>query len=113
MTINLTHIFILLAGFCAASYFFGELRVREIALAAARKHCEQMTVQLLDQSVGIHRVWLKRGADNKIHIWRNYQFEFTSTGAERYKGNIITLAGVIESIQLQPHKVPNQIDDHP
>lgn len=92
-------------------YFFAELKVREIALAAARKHCEQMAVQLLDQSVGIYRVWLKRGTDGKIHIWRNYQFEFTSTGDERYKGNIITLAGVIESIQLQAHKMPKQLDD--
>jgi len=61
---------------------------------------------LLDQSVGIHRVWLKRDSDNRLRIWRNYQFEFTSTGDERYKGNVITLGEQVETVQLQVHRVP-------
>jgi hypothetical protein len=65
-----------------------------------------MSVQLLDQSVGIHRVWLKRGSDNRLYIWRNYQFEFASTGDERYKGHVITLGDLVESVQLDVHKVP-------
>lgn len=110
MTLSLTHILILLSGFGAAIYFLAELRVREIALEAARAHCTKMGVQFLDQSVGSYRVWLKRGKDNKLHIWRSYRFEFTSTGDERYTGNIITLGHLIESIQLQAHKLPASID---
>ena len=106
MTLNVSHIFILLVGFAIARYFFSELRVREIALNAARSHSKEMSVQLLDQSVGIHRVWLKRGSDNRLHIWRNYQFEFASTGDERYKGHVITLGDLVESVQLDVHKVP-------
>jgi len=106
MTFTLSHIFILLACLAVAMYFFSELHVREIALKAARLHSDELNVQLLDQSVGIHRVWLKRGRDNRLHIWRNYQFEFTSTGDERYKGHVITLGEQVETVQLQVHKVP-------
>lgn len=108
MSLSLSHIFILLAGFAVAWYFFSELKVREIALNAARLHSDKVDVQLLDQSVGIHRVWLKRGRDNRLHIWRNYQFEFTSTGDERYKGHVITLGEWVEAVQLPVHRTPTQ-----
>ena len=106
MSLSLSHIFILLTVFALAWYFFSELKVREIALNAARLHSDKMDVQLLDQSVGVHRVWLKRGRDNWLHIWRNYQFEFTSTGDERYKGHVITLGEWVESVQLPVHRAP-------
>lgn len=106
MSFTLLQLFILLACLAIAIYFFSELHVREIALKAARQHSDELSVQLLDQSVGIHRVWLKRGRDNRLHIWRNYQFEFTSTGDERYKGHVITLGEQVETVQLQVHKVP-------
>jgi hypothetical protein len=106
MSLSFSHIFILLAGFAVAMYFFSELHIREIALNAARSHSDELNVQLLDQSVGIHRVWLKRDSDNRLRIWRNYQFEFTSTGDERYKGNVITLGEQVETVQLQVHRVP-------
>ena len=106
MSLSLSHIFILLAVFAVAWYFFSELKVREIALNAARLHSDKVDVQLLDQSVGVHRVWLKRGRDNRLHIWRNYQFEFTSTGDERYKGHVITLGDWVESVQLPVHRAP-------
>jgi len=106
MSLSFSHIIILLVGFAVAMYFFSELHVREIALNAARSHSDELNVQLLDQSVGIHRVWFKRGRDNRFHIWRNYQFEFTSTGDERYKGHVITLGEQVETVQLQVHRVP-------
>ena len=113
MSFTLSQLFILLACLAIAIYFFSELHVREIALKAARQHSDELSVQLLDQSVGIHRVWLKRGGDNRLHIWRNYQFEFTSTGDERYKGHVITLGEQVETVQLQVHKVPVHSSSHP
>lgn len=107
MTFSITQLFLFFSGLGLALYFFTELKIREIAFYAAREHCESMNVQLLDQSIGIHRVWLKRGKDDQLHFWRNYQFEFTSTGDERYKGNVITLGTLIETIYLQPHKLPD------
>lgn len=112
MSFTLSQLFILLACLAIAMYFFSELHVREIALKAARQHSDALSVQLLDQSVGIHRVWLKRGRDNRLHIWRNYQFEFTSTGDERYKGHVITLGEQVETVQLQVHKVPLRDSSH-
>ena len=108
MSLSIYHIIFLSLGLLLAWYFFSELKVRELTLHAARKHCQLMQVQLLDQSVGLYRVWFKRGTDKRLHWWRNYQFEFTSTGEERYQGFIIVLGNRVESIDLGVHKIPDQ-----
>ncbi|MBQ77717.1 MAG: hypothetical protein CL692_03945 [Cellvibrionales bacterium] len=108
MSLSIYHILFLSLGLLLGWYFFSELKVRELTLQAARKHCQLMQVQLLDQSVGLYRVWFKRGADKRLHWWRNYQFEFTSTGEERYQGFIIVLGNRVESIDLGVHKFPDQ-----
>lgn len=105
MTFSFTHVFFLLGLIGGGLYFLAALRVREIALQAARRHCKAMDVQLLDQSVGIHRIWLKRDAAKKIRFWRSYQFEFASTGDERYRGRVVTLGHIVESVQLDPHRM--------
>ncbi len=110
MTFNLFHLGLLLLGFAYASYFYSALRVREFALIAARRHCNDMKVQLLDQSVSANKIWLKRDGDGQLHVWRNYQFEFTSTGGERYFGNVITLGKQVIHIQLEAHRLPSDID---
>ena len=81
------------------------LKTREIALPAARRHCQEMEVQFLDQSVSLGRIWLKRAADNKVRIWRSYQFEFTATGDQRYRGQVVMLGNAVEFVQLEPHRI--------
>ena len=56
MSLSIYHIIFLSLGLLLAWYFFSELKVRELTLQAARKHCQLMQVQLLDQSVGLCRV---------------------------------------------------------
>jgi hypothetical protein len=36
---------------------------------------------------------------------RHYQFEFTSTGSDRYKGNITLLGKSVADIQLAAHRL--------
>ncbi len=79
--------------------------VQEIAHLAAKRHCQQMEVQLLDDTVAVSRFWLKRDARGQFRVWRTYLFEFTSTGDERYQGRVVTLGSQVEAVQLQTHRL--------
>ncbi len=94
-------ILLLFIGF----YWSNAMKAREIAYAAAVIHCKKMEVQLLDEYVALNGFWLKRDANGKWVGWRSYQFEFTSTGEERYQGKIVTLGNNVINIELQAYRI--------
>ncbi|HIF54400.1 MAG TPA: DUF3301 domain-containing protein, partial [Methylococcaceae bacterium] len=49
--------------------------------------------------------WLKRNEQGKFMGWRSYQFEFTSTGEERYHGKVIMLGRQVINIQLDAYRI--------
>ena len=81
------------------------MKAREIAYSATVIHCQKMDVLLLDDYVALVAQWLKKDEDGVTKIWRSYQFEFSSTGAERYHGKVVMLGDKILSIQLEPYRV--------
>ncbi len=80
-------------------------RVKEVALRATRRHCEELDLQLLDDSIGLRAIWLKRDASGRLCWWRSYNFEFTSSGDDRYRGRVVTLGDRVESILVPPHRI--------
>lgn len=78
-------------------------KVKEVALNRIRKQCKELELQLLDDNINLSAFWLKRAPDGKIRIWRSYNFEFSSTGEERYKGQVITLGYTVTDVHLDPH----------
>lgn len=107
---SLADIALLLLVLLVGAYYWQAQGVREIALRGTRLYCQRHDLQLLDDSVALRALWVKRGKDGKLHLWRGYQFEFTVSGAERYQGKIVTLGRMIESIQVPPHRIPGE--DH-
>ncbi|MDF1693184.1 MAG: DUF3301 domain-containing protein [Zhongshania sp.] len=95
--------------FGVLAYFWRAQGTRELALRATRKHLDQQQLQLLDGHVALRAVWCKRDANGQIKLWRRYIFEFTATGHERYKGQVVTLGNRIEGFELEPHRFPNDI----
>lgn len=81
------------------------LKASEIAFRFAKTHCQKMEVQLLDEYVALNGFWPKRDETGKLKAWRSYQFEFTSTGNERYHGKLIMLGKKVTSIQLEPYVI--------
>ncbi|MEE8057973.1 MAG: DUF3301 domain-containing protein, partial [Pseudomonadales bacterium] len=77
----------------------------QIALQVTKKYCKKMDVQLLDDGLVLRGFWLKRDSRGSIHLWRSYNFEFTSTGNDRYSGQIILLGRFVENIHLDPHRL--------
>jgi len=97
---------LLVSAAAAALYYFSSIRVRELAIMAAQKHCQTLGVQLLDQSVSLKKVRLTKNTTGNLTIGRTYHFEFTSTGEERYHGNISMQSNRAVTINLQPHRMP-------
>lgn len=75
-----------------AWFWYDTLRAREAAIRFARQLCEQHQVQLLDQTVTLQRVWVKRNRRGRLNWLRTYHFEFSETGATRQIG-IVSLSG--------------------
>lgn len=86
-------------------YWSSSMKAREIAFRAAVAHCRKMEVMLLDDYVALIGQWLKRDELGRVKVWRSFQFEFSSTGDERYHGKVIMLGGNVLSIQLEPYRI--------
>lgn len=86
-------------------YWSNAMKAREIAFIAVKVHCQKMDVQLLDEYVALIGIWPKRDDDGKIKAWRSYQFEFTSTGDERYNGKVVMMGDKVLRIQLEPYRI--------
>ncbi|HWV15500.1 MAG TPA: DUF3301 domain-containing protein [Cellvibrio sp.] len=86
-------------------YWMHSLRAKEQAFNAAHRHCEQMQVQFLDQSVYLKRIGFKRNEQGQLSLWRNFYFEFTVNGDDRYFGRVLMLGKKIMAVQLDPHRL--------
>lgn len=78
-------------------------RARELATA----HCQQLDLQLLDQSMVIVGFWPVRTRSGRIEFRRTYQFEFSSIGDRRYQGRLVLVGMQLHSIALEPYKLPD------
>jgi hypothetical protein len=74
-----------------AVWWYHALRLRERAIAHARDLCERHGLQLLDDSVALHRVRMgwRHGA---LRVTREYRFD-TSLGGNDRRAASITLLG--------------------
>lgn len=77
-------------------------RARHLAM----EHCRQLDLQLLDQSMVITGFWPIRNSNGNLVFKRTYQFEFSSTGDRRYRGELILEGMVLKSIDLEAYKIP-------
>ena len=79
--------------------------VKQIAIKATKDYCKKIDVQLLDDGLVLGGFWVKRDSGGSVYLWRSYNFEFTSTGDERYSGQVILLGRRVDSINTQPYRL--------
>jgi hypothetical protein len=101
--LQLKHVIVLALVALAIAYWWRALAAREVALAAARRRCDQLRLQMLDDTVALRGLWLKRNRRGQRCMWRSYAFEFTVTGGERYAGRVVMLADRVERVDLPAH----------
>lgn len=105
MQFLLNIILLTLIGF-ALHYWWqsGEYKGRALKLAA--QYCQQHDLQLLDQSMVISGYWPRRNERSVWVIRRTYDFEFTSTGHQRYRGRLTLMGFQLDKIELEVYQLP-------
>lgn len=77
------------------------LGAREQARAASTRACQQGQVQLLDDTVALERLWLRRDRDGRLKWERLYVFEFTDTGHRRQTGSVLLVGWRVEVLCME------------
>jgi hypothetical protein len=81
------------------------LRARERARQFAHTLCAQAHVQLLDQTVSLQRLRIRRGNDGRLHWLRRYRFELSTNGSDRHQGSLDVMQD-----RLAAHSLPMMLD---
>ncbi len=85
-------------------YWLDSIRAKEIATKNASVACKKVLLEFLDDTVVIKKVRLRRNSRGAIAIYREYQFEFSSTGEHRYKGSVRLLGKYLIDIEMEPYQ---------
>jgi hypothetical protein len=86
-------------------FWLDTMRARERAISIGRQACEKDGLQLLDETVFLKSVRLRRNERGHIAVWRNYGFEFSDNGNNRRAGNVTLLGGRLDGVQLEPYLI--------
>jgi len=96
---ELLGLFALVAG---VGYWAGAMRSQEHARQAAGQACRQQDVQLLDDTVALTRIRLRRDSGGRVVLQRDYRFEYTPDGDTRYGGSVRLFGGRVVQVALDP-----------
>ena len=102
----LVNIILMALGGFVLHYWWQSGEYKSRALSLALQHCQQFELQLLDHSMVIRGYWPVRTDNGDWKIRRTYQFEFTSTGHQRYRGELVLVGFRLDSIQLEAYQLP-------
>ena len=106
MWLELNDIFWLFLVLTGCGAWWHNLKQRESATRAVKRHCQREGLQLLDDSIALKRMKPIRDRDSgRLVLLREYQFFFTSTGDERYPGSIQLQGRRLLGINLAPHRI--------
>jgi hypothetical protein len=87
----------------AAWFWFDSLRAREAAIDATKSACAADGVVLLDDTVALAALRLRRTGSGTIGFLRVYRFEFTDTGDNRLEGSVTLVGAALQTLYLEPH----------
>lgn len=93
-------------------YWLDGMRSHEIARGLGRTACVQANVLLLDDTVVLSRIRLRRNAWGRLSLYREYHFEFTSDGSQRYNGCLSMLGRQLQEVQLDAYRMPPEQHYH-
>lgn len=77
------------------------MRAKELALRVCVRACEQMHVQLLEQTVAFSRLALARDQGGQLCLRRWYGFEFSTDGGDRRRGSAALLGPAVELVRME------------
>ena len=82
-------------------YWQAAVRCKELAILGARKECQIWDVQLLDQTVQQVKVSMSRDVSGQWRLWREYSFEYSHDGEDRFSGRLTLLGQRVIRVALE------------
>lgn len=110
MYLELTDILIFTVVATIAAVWWNAQAIRQAAIRHAKTRCEQLNLQFLDGSISLDFAGIHRNSSGSLAILRRCQFDFSSTGEDRYQGEVMMLGSRLQEIRIPPHMLPT---DHP
>jgi hypothetical protein len=92
--------FLVALGLVAWAWYSGTV-VRETAVRIARRLCDSRGQQLLDETVSLLSVRLKRDGSGRVRLMRRYGFEFSDDGEHRRSGELTLLGQRLLASRLE------------
>lgn len=92
---------IALGGIGLLLWFWSDsLRCREVALFASQRACRETGVQLLDQTVALRNLRIRRNPAGRLSFLRIFGFEFTIDGVSRRQARVVILGRRVDLVQM-------------
>lgn len=86
-------------------YWSHTQRLKQLAVTAARKRCREAELQFLDYTVVLNKLSFRRDKCGRWCLQREYQFDFTSTGEQRYQGKVIVQGHYVVAVELEAYLI--------
>ena len=96
---NVNDLLILLALIAVTGLWLKLSAARERATTEARQQCERYGLQLLDETVGLRALRLRR-VTGRRRLERCYGFEVSIDGADREQGSLWMLGSTLSELRL-------------
>ena len=94
-----TALFLLIVLGCALLLWSSARASAEQARAVAVQVCRQAAVQLLDETVSLQRLSLRRDGGGRLRILREYRYEYSRDGLERVPAALALLGAKVLWVQ--------------
>jgi len=85
-------------------FWFDSLKAREAGLEAARRACQREGLQFLDETVVGHGMKLARDERGHMVLRRGFDFEYSLTGNDRYRGAVVIEGREVVLVDLAEHR---------
>jgi len=96
----ITTIILLLIISLLTWFWFDTLKSRERAKFISKQSCRELKLQLLDDTIALIRIRLKRNNHGKLIVQRLYQFEFDDGNNQRQTGRILMRGISLEMLEM-------------
>ncbi|HRP65122.1 MAG TPA: DUF3301 domain-containing protein [Thauera sp.] len=103
MTLTELVVLLLLAG--VVWFWFDSLKAREAGIEAARRACLREGVQFLDETVVGRGLRLARDERGHVVLRRAFEFEYSSSGDDRYPGAVVLEGREVVLVDVSAHRL--------
>ncbi len=90
-------------------FWYDTNRAREAGIRAAQESCAREGVQLLDGTVVFRSLRVARNENGRLALRRVYDFEYSGSGNDRYRGTVMLLGTDVVMLDVSEHRPPHSI----